>query len=115
MNFEGKIVYEVSNLAPTEAIIEELPEIPRKIDEKYVETSDFLATVIKNQYISDEKTKEIAKIKEILQLTRDFKGGKVQKDAVLNRIFRIRCYIFDIFPEELGEAVKNLCTKCKKM
>lgn len=115
LSFNEKIVYEVANLARNEIASEEMPQVLKKVDENYVEPSDSLATVVKNSCFLDEKTKEITKIKEILRLTQNFKDGKVLRDAVLNSLFRIRCYIFDIFPEELGEAVKYFCGKCKKM
>lgn len=62
-----------------------------------------------------ESTKKITDIKEILELNNLFKLGGITPEVMKSKLFRIRCYIFDIHPEELKDALKLLCLKCKKM
>jgi len=62
-----------------------------------------------------EKTKNITKIKDILEVNNAFKLEKISPEQMKTHLFRIRCYIFDINPEEIKYALKFLCLKCKKM
>jgi hypothetical protein len=59
--------------------------------------------------------RKVTDIKEILEVVSVFKLGRLGLEELKARIFRIRCYIFDISPEDLEDALKIFCPKCKKM
>lgn len=62
-----------------------------------------------------ESTRKITDLKKILLLNEEYRKGKIKGEELKSNLFRIRCYIFDIIPEELAGALKFFCQKCKKM
>ena len=73
------------------------------------------ATIIKRGYEDFENTKNITELKHVFETINLYKFGRISEEEAKKMMFRVRCYIFDISPEELGTALKFLCTKCKKM
>jgi hypothetical protein len=74
-----------------------------------------LVTRIKKKYYSMPITKEVTPLKTLISLREIYKPD-IENIAKLNKnVYRVNCYVYEIYPYSAKESIKKFCKICRKM